>query len=295
MTDLIKLTQDEELQQFAVESRGRHARPVAEFLAPTVLVPPGIGFYKEWKASEPFLLLSTRRGMGGPYNRVGLFPGDEQFSAEPHGLEAVVDRIYCESDEDAITRIMIKQALDMINDEAAAGREKIVVDQAVALAADPTAVDWSANVDPVEDIDNHILTLLKQAKCPRAGVLFGAGAFHTFKHHPAVKGRCSGGISYAEHPGLFHGSSEFMPCYSFRNSPSEEGVEFVLNDEILIFARGLAPSLHSRDWMKTFLSDPSMRNVDIRLSHGDRELVVYAGWSEGVERANEVGVIALSV
>lgn len=292
MKDIKTLIQSPELRKYAAETRARNRNAIAEFLAPTVPVPPTFRYIKKWNAGETPVVINTRRAVGGASPRINVFEQDEALSPAPHAVEAVIDRMYLDGDEEQ-SLFMLRQALDLIAVESELGRERAALTKASATAGAGTDVTWGANDDPVELLDALLLGLMKQAGSPAAGVLFGADAFHTFKHHPLVKGRIKSGLSHAECPGLFHGSSRFEATYGVEKTDGADSVDFILKNSILIFARTAAPNASSRDWLKSVESNPGQQVPQVRMD--GRDAVVWCSWEQSVELANEAGVVRLNL
>lgn len=294
MSDIKSLIQNPELKKYAAETRANNRNVIAEFLAPTVPVPSNFRFSKEWKADEAPLVVDTRRALGGKSARITVFYPDTLLKSAPHCVEAAIDRSYLEgSDEESL--FLLRQALDVIAIESEFGRERAALSKAIATAGEGTDVTWGPSDDPIELIDLRVQELMKQAKCPFAGVLFGAGAFHSFKHHPIVRGRIKGGLSYTECPGLFHNNSRFETTYGLQKADGTAGFDFVLKDSILIFARTPRPNTSSRDWLKSLENNAVMQVPQLRLDISGRDALVWCAWEQSIERTNEAGVIRLNL
>ncbi len=294
MTDIRSLINRPSIQEFAVTVRQRHRSPIAEFLAPTVPVPPNFQVYKEWGVDEQQPLYQSRRAMGHPPLQLPLFEYDETRQSQPHGLMAIVDRVYLDgSDEQSV--FMLKQAIETIAIESERAREVNAVTEARRLAGAGESIAWGPNDDPIELIDLQIMALMKQARCSHVSVLFGAAAFHAFKHHPKVKPSIPGGLTHKQHPGLFHNEAPFMPLFGIENNPEAGGDRFVMSNSILIFARTPHPTPNSRDWLKSFELTPELQKPNIQKDANPHDIMVSLDWEASITRTNESGVIRLNL
>ena len=127
---------------------------------------------------------------------------------------------------------------------------------------------WSSgNADPVDELDTLVLEVLKAAKYGSlmgVRVLFGADAFKTFKNHPTVGKKFvvgngkRGGIaqpSIESLGDLLIGAPEARISAMVYDASAEglaEDIQFVLSNQVLVFATLANPTRRDPSFMKTF-------------------------------------------
>jgi hypothetical protein len=87
---------------------------------------------------------------------------------------------------------MLREGAVAVAEVAALAHEKSVIDAALAAVGAGTGKTWNAAADPIADVDDAILSVIKAAKYGSlmgVGVLFGATAWKIFKNQDKVRGR----------------------------------------------------------------------------------------------------------
>ncbi len=301
MPTLAGLSSKPLIREYAQGAAQSAAQPIAGFVAPDVSVGNSNGRYKVYTAKSRFRIPETLRGYGGRATVLDFDASDETYDCQPHSIDVPVD-IQAEGSQEDINAALMEAA-----DEAAAvgslSHEKRVVD----LVQDTlTAVskDWGANADPVDDIDDQILAVLKAAKYGSlmgVRILFGADAFKVFKNHPAVAkkfvvgtGKGSQGVSLAQPTidaagELFIGRPESrISAMVYDDAPEgkDEDIEFILSNQILVFATLDSPTRRDPSFMKTFrLRNRWMQPGSYQRDDGRVEMAKF-DWSADVKVTN---------
>ena len=288
------------LREYAQGAAQSAAQPIAGFIAPDVGVGAANGRFKVYSSKSRFRIPDTKRSYGGAATVLDFDASDGTYNCEPHSIDVPVDIVAEGSSED------INAALMEAADEAAAvgalSHEKRVVDMMQsALVKIPK--DWGANADPVDDIDTLILTVLKAAKYGSlmgVRVLFGADAFKVFKNHPNVSKKFvvgtgkTGGVSLAQPTidasgDLFIGKPESrisaMVCDNAAEGLAED-IQFILSNQILVFATLANPTRRDPSFMKTFrLRNRWMLPGSYQRADGRVEMAKF-DWSADVQVCN---------
>jgi hypothetical protein len=297
------------LRDFAQGAAQSAIMPVADFLAPTVSVPVSVGRYKKYTEKNRFRIPNTLRAMGGRATELKFDASDETFNCEPHALDYPVDNL--EKLEERGMQDTLREGAVAIAEVAALAHEKTVVDAALASVGAGTAKAWTAGTtDPVKDIDDAILAVIKAAgygSLMGVGILFGAGAFNVFKNASLVRGRfisggAKGGVSLAtvteaNASQLFLGNNEVRSSYMVYDTTPEgktASLDFILDGAVLIFARKKNPTRRDPSFMKTFrLMGKFMVPGSYAREDGRAEVAKF-DWSEDVKVVNSAACVRLN-
>lgn len=253
----------EQLEQYSLGAAQSATQPVADFLAPSVDVSNPHGQFKKYTEKHRFLVPDTRRAVGGRAVEIGWDAEDQFYNCRPHAIDVPVDLIIeAEADPSAF-----QEAADLAAEVGALSHEQAVIQAAVAAAGAGTGMNVSsATTDVIDTIDQAILSVLKAAKYGSlmgVGVLFGANAVRAVKNHASVVGRYTGGggrkgkgvsPSLDELGDLLIGQPETRGSFMVYDAgdTSDEDIQFLLDDTILIFARHPNPTRRDPSFMKTF-------------------------------------------
>jgi len=198
---------------------------------------------------------------------------------------------------------------------AALSHEASVINAALEAVGAGTDKTWNATADPVSDVDDAILAVIKAAKYGSlmgVGVLFGATAWSIFKNQDKVRGRfvvgngsgkASGKLGLAvpteESAGqMFIGTPQVKTSYMIYDTAPEgkdESISFLLDSTILIFARKEAPSRRDPSFMKTFRLMNKFMVPGSYVRDDGRVEVAKFDWSEDVQVTNSAACVRLNV
>ena len=313
MSRLSDISASPTLREYAQGAAQDAIMPVADFLAPTVEVATSVGRFKQYTEKNRFRIPNTLRTLGGRASELRFEATDATFNCEPHALDYPVDNLeQLESDglED-----MLREGVTAVAEMAALSHESTVISAALDSVGAGTDKTWSATADPVADIDDAILSVIKAAKYGSlmgVGVLFGATAWSIFKNQDKVRGRfvvgngsgkASGKLGLAvpteESAGqMFIGTPNVKTSYMIYDTAPEgkdESISFLLDSTILIFARKAAPSRRDPSFMKTFrLMNKFMVPGSYMRDDGRGEVAKF-DWSEDVQVTNGQACVRLNV
>ena len=313
MSRLSEISSSPTLREFAQGAAQSSIMPVADFLAPTVEVPTSTGRFKMYSEKNRFRIPSTLRSLGGRASELRFEVSDATFNCEPHALDYPVDHL--EQLEAEGLENMLREGAVAVAEVAALAHEKSVIDAALQAVGTGDNKVWSSGADPVADVDDAILEVIKAAKYGSlmgVGVLFGATAWKVFKNQEKVRNRFvvgSGGGGQRGKLGLavptedsagqmFIGTPNVRTSYMIYDGAAEglaEDVQFLLDSTVLIFARKEAPTRRDPSFMKTFrLMNKFMVPGSYARDDGRVEVAKF-DWSEDVRVTNSAACVRLNV
>ena len=308
MNRLSKISSNPTLKEFAQGAALEAIQPVADFIAPTVPVATMNGRYKVYTEKNRFHIPDTLRAMGGRATELRFDATDAAFNCEPHALDYPIDnleRMEADALEDSL-----REGAVAVAEVAALAHEKKVIDMALAAAGAGTGKTWDSSADPVGDIDDQILTVLKAAKYGSLmgiGVLFGATAWKIFKNAANVRGRFIIGSKSAKSLAvpnediasqLFLAQPEVKTSFMVYDSAAEglaASIGFVLDTSVLIFARKANPTRRDPSFMKTFRLMNKFMVPGSYVREDGRAEVAKFDWSEDVRVTNSAAVVRLNI
>ena len=307
MSRLADISSSPVLKAFAQGAAQSNIMPVADFLAPTVEVPTSVGRFKKYTEKNRFRIPQTIRAIGGRAAELSFDVSDESYNCNPHALDYPVDNL--ERLEAGELEDMLREGALSCAEVAALAHEKAVIDAALAAVGAGTAKTWNSSADPVSDLDDAILTVIKAAKYGSlmgVGVLFGTSAWKIFKNAAAVRGRmiAGGGKESLAVPSestarsLLIGNPDVRTSYMVYDTAPEgkaESISFLLDSAILIFARRANPTRRDPSFMKTFRLAGQYMVPGSYLREDGRVEVAKFDWSEDVRITNASAAVRLNI
>ena len=313
MSRLSDISASPTLREYAQGAAQDAIMPVADFLAPTVEVATSVGRFKRYTEKNRFRIPNTLRTLGGRASELRFEATDATFNCEPHALDYPVDNL--EQLEAEGLEDMLREGVTAVAEMAALSHESTVISAALEAVGAGTSKTWSATADPVADVDDAILSVIKAAKYGSlmgVGVLFGATAWSIFKNQDKVRGRfvvgngsgkASGRLGLAvpteESAGqMFIGTPNVKTSYMIYDTAPEgkdESISFLLDSTILIFARKDAPSRRDPSFMKTFRLMNKFMVPGSYMRDDGRVEVAKFDWSEDVQVTNSTACVRLNV
>jgi hypothetical protein len=311
MSRLSDISASPTLREFAQGAAQSAIMPVADFLAPTVEVPTSTGRFKKYTEKNRFHIPDTLRTLGGRAAELRFEVSDETFNCEPHALDYPVDNL--EQLESEGMENMLREGATAVAEVAALSHEKSVIDAALAAVGAGTGKTWNSSADPIADVDDAILAVIKAAKYGSlmgVGVLFGATAWKIFKNQEKVRGRfvvgngggkASLGLAVPTEQSasqMFVGTPDVRTSYMIYDATAEglaESVNFLLDSTVLVFARKEAPSRRDPSFMKTFRLMNRFMVPGSYMRDDGRVEVAKFDWSEDVKVTNSAACVRLNV
>ena len=307
MSRLSDISASPVLKQFAQGAAQSNIMPVADFLAPTVEVPTSVGRFKKYTEKHRFRIPQTLRAIGGRAAELSFDVTDESYNCNPHALDYPVDNL--ERLEAGELEDCLREGAVACAEVAALAHEKSVIDAALAAVGAGTGKTWNSSADPVSDLDDAILSVIKAAKYGSlmgVGVLFGTTAWKIFKNAEKVRGRIvtglgKGGLAVPTESvagNLLIGSPDVRTSYMVYDDAPEgkvEDVKFLLDTAILIFARRANPTRRDPSFMKTFRLAGQYMVPGSYVREDGRVEVAKFDWSEDVRVTNASAAVRLNI
>ena len=311
MSRLSEISASPNLREFAQGAAQSAIMPVADFIAPTVEVATSVGRFKSYTDKHRFHIPDTLRTLGGRAAELRFEVSDATFNCEPHALDYPVDNLE-QLESDGLEN-MLREGAVAVAEVGALSHEKSVIDAALAAVGAGTRKTWNASADPIADVDDAILSVIKAAKYGSlmgVGILFGATAWKIFKNQDKVRGRFVVGngrgksdlglaVPTEQSAGqMFIGTPEVRTSYMIYDANPEgkaESVNFLLDTGVLIFARKDAPTRRDPSFMKTLrLMNRYMVPGSYMRDDGRVEVAKF-DWSEDVKVTNSAACVRLNI
>jgi len=296
MSKLASVSSDPVLQQYSQGAAQSATSAAADFLAPTVPVATSVGKFKIYSAKNRFRIPDTRRAGGGRATQLGFAAGDGNYNCEPHALDFPVD-ILEQIESDGLMNLM-QEGADICSQVGALAHEKAVIDKALDALGAGTALDFGQ--DLIDQLDTDILAVIKAAKMGafmNVGLMIGATMWRKIKNHASVRGRLiSGGkkdianVSLEDFGNMLISKCESrvsLMCFDDAPEGKDEDIKFVLDDDLIVFARTAQPTRFDPSFMKTFRLRNQWMMPGTYMRDDGRVEVAKFDWSEDVQVTNE--------
>lgn len=295
------------IREYAQGAAQEAVAPVADFLAPTVEVASDTGYFKKYTEKSRFRVPDTRRSIGGRATELGFDASDATFNCKPHALDVPVDKIEEDAAESA-GEAVLQEAADLGAEVGGLAHEKTVVDLAVTtLTAGAANIDFAADKDVIDQLDSKIIDVVKAARygsLMAIGLLFGPTFFRRMKNHPSVKGRFPIGKNQIVNPTIDDILSLFITKPEARLSAmvyddAPEGkaadIKFILDSNLIVFARKQNPTRRDPSFMKTFRRRGAWMAPRVYSRDDGRVEVAALDWSEDVQVTNSAAAKLLGI
>jgi hypothetical protein len=285
------------LTNFAISASQRAIRPVGAFLFPLCEV-PDINFrYKVYTEKSRYTPPRTKREIGGRATRIGFSADDASSILEPNALDFPIPNIDGLNDQQLEYSIMEGQSI--LADSSALALEAEQINLAVStLTGGVVTFDWSNNAnDPIGDatygLDTIILSVVKAAKngAP-VKVLFGTNAFRKFRNNSFVKnkfivgaGRNSVGTvspTIDDVGGLLINNPKVRMSMMVIDNTAPgvaSDVEFILDNNVIVFASNDAPNRMDASFGKTFARMGGFFKAGSYVTEDERDQVLKMDWT----------------
>lgn len=301
MSRISSLSSNPTLTNFARDASQRAIRSVARFIAPLVEVPSLSGKYKIYDAKHRYKRPSTKRGTDGRATRLGFSADDASYLLEPHALDFPIPNVEQMASGELLNHAMYGAGL--LADASGLDHEASVIDACLTAAGAGDDVNFlAAAFDPIAELDGRILEVKKAAKNGAdIKVLFGPTAFLRIKNNDAVKARFNGvpGAKALKIPDMADIASMLMfkpQCQMaemVQDTAAEgvaEAIDFLLSDQIIIFASNDQPNTMDPSFMKTFVPMGGFFKPGEYLSEDERDRVLKMDWFQQILVTNAAAV-----
>lgn len=280
------------LAEYSAGARQSNAAELAEFLAPIVPVSAPKGDFQKWDAKSRYFVPDSLRACRGGALQLGLDASSEMFDCTPFAVEVPVDRAFGASEA-----ALLADGEAIAADVTALVHFFTAVQLAKAAAGAGEDIEWQASDGVIQYLEERIRALILRTKAEGVALLFGARAWQIFKNHPDVLQRCPGGPDFDKYPGLFAARAEYRASYAIHdaNPPGlAEDIQFVLDEEVLIFSRSAVPTRRDPSFMKTFRLRDYRPAPAIWNRADGRVATVAVDWSGDIHVTNTLGVTRLN-
>jgi len=300
MSRLSSLSSNPMLREYAQKVAGQRIRARANFLAPTVEVANPVGRYKKYTEKNRFRVPKTGRASGARATEITFDAEDATYNCAYHAIDVPIDKQEVDADD---LQNFSMESMDLAADVQALSHERDVIN--IALAAMGAGEDLnftSDSVDPVKEIDEQILAVLKAtAGTQQIRIAFGPTAFMRFKHNKNVRDRFKVGRGAGSSSGesitleairpLFMGEPELAVFQMVEDTTAEgkdASYDFLLDNGIIVFAASQNPTRYDASFMKTFRRRGAWMRPRFYERDDGRVEVTALDWSEDVEVTNTV-------
>lgn len=276
------------LKQFAHDHHQRSVRQVANFIAPSVEVPSLTFKYKKFDAKHRFKRPETRRAPGGPATVIGFDATDAEVTLVPRALDFPFDNLENLSAEVIVN--MIQDGMILLSDSATLDHEVDVIDKALAAAGSGTDSNWeSDSVDPIKILNAEIRAVKKAARnSATIKVLFGLEALDRFGTNKNVRARYNGDKKGIATPTLEEISRMLLtgPEVDYADMVQDtaaeglaDSIDFIMSDQVLIFASNSTPNRMDASFMKTFRLMGNWMKPGSYTSADERDEILKLDWA----------------
>lgn len=285
------------IKEYAQGAAQEGVAPVADFLAPTVEVGRPTGYYKVYTEKNRFRVPETRRASGGRATELGFESGDATYNCTAHALDVPIDQMEGMADESLES--LLQEGADLASEVGALAHEQHTIDLAVkTLTSGAGNIDFAAGTDVVDQIDAQIIAIIKAASYGSlmgVGLLFGPTFLRRLKNHASVKSRFPVGKNQIVNPtlddilSLFIGKPEArLSAMVYDKAPEGKAAEidFLLDSNLIVFARKQNPTRRDPSFMKTFRLRGAWMAPRVYSRDDGRVEVAAMDWSEQVVVTN---------
>jgi hypothetical protein len=281
------------------------ASATANFLAPIVEVPAGLGRYKQFDEKNAFQIYNTERALGGPATRIQFAASDPTFDCRPQALEAGIDDAeYDAAGADNAVRLEESRVRTLLTSATLAHEDK-VYQVAKTVSAVGGKGNWSnASVDPVAEIDEQIEALATTCGVLPNRIVFGLGAWRVARNHAKVINRMPSnaavGVLVQQFAAMLMNPNMEIRIGVLSKDTTRFGAAKsatnLIGAEVFVFLGQDTPSEFDPSFMKTFMTRSG--GVDAVRTYRDestRSTVHAVDWSEDVKITGSMAVKRLTI
>ncbi len=265
----------------------------ANFLAPVVEVPAGLGRYKAFDEKNAFQIYGTERAPGGYATRIQFNASDPTFDCRPQALEVAIDDAeYDAAGEGQGARLDESRVRTLLTSAVLAHENKVITVAKTLSAAGGKGVWSSSSTDPIGEIDEQIEAVATECGMLPNRMVIGLGAWRVARNHAKVISRIPAsaavGITVQQfatllmHPGIEIRVGVLSKDVS--KLGTTKSATNIIGAEVFIFLGQDAPSEYDPSFMKTFMTRAG--GVDAVRSYRDesaRSTVHALDWSEDIK------------
>ncbi len=282
------------LTNFAVGLAQDLQSALAEFLAPTVVVPSTIGHFKKFDDKNAFQVYNTARAVGGTATRIEFESSDPTYNAKPQALEVTIDDAERDAAGDADPLALEQSKVKTLVSSSVLSHEvKVTAATLGAITAEAGIGIWSdATKDPIAEIDAVIEAMTITTGMMPNRMAIGIGAWRIMRSHAKVISRQPGAALIGTTTSQF-ASMLLNPGIDIRVGVlSQDTSKFgkaktaanIMGAEVLIFIGSQSPTQYDPSFAKTFMGRRGgVTAVRQYRAESARSDVLAIDWSEDIQ------------
>ena len=328
MPSISSVTSSPLIFNYAVDASQKAIKPVARYLSPNCEVPDLTFRYKQYNAVSRYRRPSTLRDINGRATRLGFTAQDQALTLQPHALDFPIPNLAGMSQQ--VLEHSVQYGITLLADASALDAEAEIINDAVAATATLASPNGgvglaalvggtysyqdftNASVDPVATLDEALLTIMRAARngAP-VKILFGTNAFRNFRNNPNVtkrfvvgnRGAGGGGSvgtiapSIADASALLMTNPEVQMSMMVIDETVGEGlapnIQFLLDNDIFVFASNDTPNTMDPSFMKTFVPMGGFFRPGSYLSEDERDQVLKMDWTMQPAVTNTIAALRI--
>jgi hypothetical protein len=293
------------LTNFAIARSQAAIRKVGNFIFPLCEVPDLVVRYKSYDEKHRFRVPNTKREIGGKATRLSFGGSDVTITLEPNALDFPIPNVDGLSDQGLEYSMMEGQSI--LADASGLSLEVEQINLAIStLTAGKKSIGYGvvatgvSTYDPIGDPTNGLDALIKSIMLVAPGVqikvLFGTTAFFKFRQNTNVLKKyivSSGSSGKSGNVGVVSPDISDVGRLLFGNPMVElstmvsdttpEGVasslQFVLNDNVVVFASNDTPNRMDPSFGKTFARMGGFFRPGTYQTEDQRDQVLKMDWT----------------
>ena len=294
------------LTNFATGLLPELGSPAADFIAPRVIVGGTIGHYKKYDDKNQFQNVDTARAVGGTARRIEFSASDPTYNCTPQALEVTIDDAERAAAGDADPLILEQAKTRTLLTTALLSHEyQVFAYIAANLGATANVGNFSdPGIDPVDQIDSVIKTIVNNTGRMPNRALFGLAAWALFRGHAKVKARQPGatliGLSTVQAAALFLNPGMEIRIgtipYDTTKFPKTKSTSNIVGSEIYLFYANPTPDLYDPSFAKTFMGPQG--GIDAVRTYRDdaaRSDVIALDWARDIQIVNSAAGARITV
>lgn len=281
------------LTNYAIGLAQDFTNVMAEFIAPTVVVPSTIGHFKKFDDKNAFQTYNTQRAIGGTATRIEFEASDLTYNCKPQALEVTIDDAERDAAGDTDPLSLEQSKVKTLVQNATLGHEDKVYALAGTVAAESgLGVYSNAANDPIAEIDGLIEAITTQTGMMPNRMAIGLGAWRVIRNHPKVIARQPGASLIGTTTAQF-ASMLLNPGIDIRvGTLSKDTAKFgnaknavnLIGGQFFLFIASPSPSQYDPSFMKTFTAKRGgITSVRQYRAESARSDVLAADWSEDIQ------------
>ncbi|HYE32534.1 MAG TPA: hypothetical protein VEH27_13975 [Methylomirabilota bacterium] len=277
---------------------------LADVFAPRVPVASTFGQFKRFNEKNAFQLYDTARALGGGARRIEMLADDPTYNAKPHALEITIDDAEVDAAGEDVRVLQMSKTKTLVT-SAVLSREDRVITVAKTLTAVASKGVWSnTSNDPIAEIDEQIEAIAIATGMMPNTIVFGIGAWRTFRNHPKVLAKQPGaaliGVTTDQAAKMLLNPGITVHIGVLSKDTAKVGAAAsktnIVGSEVFIFHRSANPTEYDPSWIKTFSNGRGgVSAVRTYRDEKSRSDVLAVDWSEDVQIVSSISAKRLTL